>query len=241
MIKYYDYISESKLDMIFPQIPNNTKEKTSIELGFDLGFIKSIFKTESDIDNGANLITKVMFISNFIIKNEHTTDVKSDGDWAYEESIPLYSISPKGNKNISLFVSKLGEKSFLILCGSKKNVIGKNKLFESSSTYSYQNDILDFFESDIKTIFNGLDKEKTEINLSFIGLSDNATTQFNDWSYGSMFNITNLLVKNYKYPTQKKSLLARIFFKSSHVHENEEYELIVGSPIYIADAKKYDN
>jgi len=37
-MKYYTYISDSKIDMLLPQIPHEVKKKMATKFGFDLSY-----------------------------------------------------------------------------------------------------------------------------------------------------------------------------------------------------------
>ncbi len=234
-IKIYDYISEAKLDQIFSQIDRGLKTETASYLGLDIEEVQQIFNTKKD---ESKLFEKLKFVTNYIENEERITGLENTGDWVFEKNMLMYTISPLGNKNICLFVSKLKERSFLVLCGSRKHMLGNSQNLETSSTFSYEKDILNSFEGEMSDLFTGLDKERYLVNSSFVGFRDSATTQFKDWAYGSMYNITLLLIEFCKYPPREKSFLSRIYFKSSHKHKGETYELILGSPIYIANAEK---
>jgi hypothetical protein len=47
-MRYYQYISDSKVDMLLPQIPLKAKQKITSEIGFDIKILSGKIKTERD-------------------------------------------------------------------------------------------------------------------------------------------------------------------------------------------------
>ena len=161
-----------------------------------------------------------------------------------EESFSFFTIVPENNENIVLFISQIGDRSYLVLGGAKSNVTGANvKLDEkSSSSFSYEFDIIKYLKTLLDSTFEGINYEKDEITKEIMTMGkDLATTQFDHWKFGSLFNITNHLVQYSEYPPKNFSFLAKNFTVTAHEQKDHlgnlnHYKLIIGSPIYIADA-----
>jgi hypothetical protein len=66
-MKFYVYISDSKVDMLLPQVPHAVKKKVATELGIDLKILtaKRTATTESDDSRIKRLETVVAFIREF--------------------------------------------------------------------------------------------------------------------------------------------------------------------------------
>ena len=47
-MRFYQYISDSKVDMLLPQIPLKAKQKITAEIGFDIKILTAKLKTERD-------------------------------------------------------------------------------------------------------------------------------------------------------------------------------------------------
>ena len=85
-MKYYIYISDAKVDMLFPQVPHEIKKKVSTELGFDLKLLsaKRKVETESDDNRIARLETVVEFIREY-----GNLGSGSKPDEYFEDTLPM--------------------------------------------------------------------------------------------------------------------------------------------------------
>jgi hypothetical protein len=63
-MKYYLYISDSKVDMLLPQISDSQKKKVATEFGFDLKVFSVKRKTE--VENGGERIARLEAVTSFI-------------------------------------------------------------------------------------------------------------------------------------------------------------------------------
>jgi hypothetical protein len=66
-MKYYIYISDAKVDMLFPQVPHDIKRKVSTKFGFDFKVVSASRQTEAETDESriSRLETVVEFIREF--------------------------------------------------------------------------------------------------------------------------------------------------------------------------------
>jgi hypothetical protein len=63
-MKYYLYISDAKIDMLYPQVPHPVKEKVSTKFGFDLKILQASRTTEAPSDE--NRISRLEIVAEFI-------------------------------------------------------------------------------------------------------------------------------------------------------------------------------
>ena len=63
-MKYYLYISDAKIDMLYPQVPHPVKEKVATQFGFDLKFVAASRRTEADREE--NRISRLEVVTQFI-------------------------------------------------------------------------------------------------------------------------------------------------------------------------------
>jgi len=66
-MKYYIYISDAKVDMLFPQVPHDIKKKVALEFKMDLKLLSASRKTETETEDNriARLETVVDFIRQY--------------------------------------------------------------------------------------------------------------------------------------------------------------------------------
>lgn len=85
-VKYYIYISHSKVDMLFPQVPHRIKEKVATEFKLDLKVFSASRKTETETDPNpiARLEAVLAFIREF--GNLGTVD---EPDEYFADTLPM--------------------------------------------------------------------------------------------------------------------------------------------------------
>jgi hypothetical protein len=63
-MKYYIYISDAKVDMLFPQVPHDIKKKVALEFKMDLKLLSASRRTETESEN--NRIAGLETVADFI-------------------------------------------------------------------------------------------------------------------------------------------------------------------------------
>jgi hypothetical protein len=76
-VKYYVYISDSKLDMLYSQVPHSVKKKVSTDMKIDFKVFGGSRKSEKETEE--NRMTKLEAVVRFIEENEDVGTVDSDG------------------------------------------------------------------------------------------------------------------------------------------------------------------
>jgi hypothetical protein len=64
LMKYYIYISDAKVDMLFPQVPHEIKKKVALEFKMDLKLLSASRKTETETED--NRIARLETVADFI-------------------------------------------------------------------------------------------------------------------------------------------------------------------------------
>jgi Family of unknown function (DUF7019) len=136
--KYYVYVSDIKVDMIYSQISHSKKKKIIKEIKSDLKLFGGILKTETEVED--NRFNKLETVANFIRESIDVGSVESPGTWiagvlpmvtyVYEESNFVYFINPVEEKSQIQHIIALG--------GSSKHLIGaKSTVPGSKSSLMY--------------------------------------------------------------------------------------------------------
>jgi hypothetical protein len=137
-MKYYLYVSDTKIDMMYAQIPHDTKKQTSVEFGVDLKVIKASRKTEKEIEE--NRFTRLDAIVDYL---ETSGSIGSlDEPKEYVRAVMPMKFAPWGHRGR---VTHLGSSSpvdpsgaafvcfggrthnrIVVLWGSWKHILGNN-------------------------------------------------------------------------------------------------------------------
>lgn len=81
-MKYYLYISDAKLDMLYPQVPHSVKKKVSTDVKVDLKLLGGSRKSEEETEE--NRMTKLDAVVRFIMENEDVGRVDADTTYLSE-------------------------------------------------------------------------------------------------------------------------------------------------------------
>ena len=121
-MKYYSYISNSKLDMLFPQIPRTFLEDIAGELSVNFGLLKATLKDKALTENR---LSKLDAVVKYIEKNS-TFGTVDQPDTYIRGVANMYSVN--FDEGMVLFCwcnEDLPDKNqYLLLSGSANHVIG---------------------------------------------------------------------------------------------------------------------
>lgn len=117
-MKYYIYISDAKVDMLFPQVPHEIKKKVATEFGIDLKVLVAKRKVESESED--NRISRLEAVLSFIGKYGNVGSVDEPDEY-FEDTMPMRFLS-LGDSLI--YLSGHTERTLLGLGGSGKHIIG---------------------------------------------------------------------------------------------------------------------
>jgi hypothetical protein len=137
-MRYHLYVSDTKIDMMYAQIPHATRQRTSMEFGVDLKLVKGSRKTEKEIEE--NRFTRLDAIVDYL---EESGSIGSlDEPKEYVRAVIPMKFAPWGHRGR---VSSLGSSSFVspggaafvcfagrtnnrtvLLWGSWKHILGNN-------------------------------------------------------------------------------------------------------------------
>src|SRR5258706_10233934 len=79
-MKYYIYISKTKIEMLYPQIPPSVLKGKEAEVKIDLGIVSTSFKggkTEAD----GELVTKLAAVTQYIQSHEEVGSVEEPSQY----------------------------------------------------------------------------------------------------------------------------------------------------------------
>jgi hypothetical protein len=119
-MKYYVYVSDSKVDMFYAQIPANLREKIATELKIDLKVISATFKSDA---NESTKFSKLKLVTEYIERHEVVGTV--DKPENYFKGTMNMRWGPVGGRNDTImYFGGVTDETVLGLAGSIHNVIG---------------------------------------------------------------------------------------------------------------------
>jgi hypothetical protein len=137
-MKYYLYISDTKVDMLLPQIPHETKKKIATSFGFDLKIIKAGRKSEEETEE--NRITRLEAVVAFIREYGNLGTVDEPEEYV-EGNLPMRWGNLAGMESSVVYFGGVTEKTVIGLGGSMKHMIGSSN---SGAVYPHSDSLTPF-------------------------------------------------------------------------------------------------
>jgi len=78
-MKYYQYISDSKVDMLLPQLALAFRQKIAGEIGFDLKILSA--KLKGDINSLDDRISRLAVVANYIAETQQVGTIQEPASW----------------------------------------------------------------------------------------------------------------------------------------------------------------
>jgi hypothetical protein len=127
-MKYYLYISNTKVDMLYPQIPSRLRENLATELKIDFKVLSTTFSEEPPEET---TISKLKVVTEYIEKNEPVGTVDEPKSY-FKGTLPM-KWGPYGENNEIVYFAGSTSNTVFGLGGSMDHVIGSKG--ESSAQY----------------------------------------------------------------------------------------------------------
>ena len=86
-MRYFLYISDSKVDMLLPQIPAATKKTVAAEIGFDVRLLKGKIATKRQ--HLENRIHRLLALEKHILNTERLGSITQAASWIRGEGYAL--------------------------------------------------------------------------------------------------------------------------------------------------------
>ena len=206
-MKYYLYCSESKLNMLYPQLSRFDRIKFQFSLNLKGFFVKLAFS------NKKNKIQKMRQLSNYIMKKCDVGSIEDPKSYIKDTAKLKWGIIPMDAGDMVLFFLQK-ENLTLVLGGTPNHLITQSNLPKSEKqTRSDLFSIMFFFNS------LNLEKNPTKMEIEIIRNQQ-------------IPEVIKHISSEERLVEQEVEFLAKIFLNEKD-ELNEKMQVIVGSPIYI--------
>ena len=78
-MKYFVYMSDAKVDMLLPQIPQEVKSKLAAEIGVNVGVLSAKLKSERDTGVKPDRISRLSTVTGFLRSTQNIGTVDESG------------------------------------------------------------------------------------------------------------------------------------------------------------------
>jgi hypothetical protein len=176
-MKYYEYISDTKVDMILPQVPFAQKQKISKEVGFDIKVLTAKFKTENTAYE--DRISRLLAVASYISADQRVGDLKSPESWVADKVIAKVGYFARDTKVVGF--AGISHDVHFLLAGSSSHIIGADpKEASIGKGFSF----LPRLTAHLKSVLHHLDNNDVDENDSHIKMElgcDESDTKQGSW------------------------------------------------------------
>lgn len=135
VLKYYLYLSQTKVDMLFPQVPADFLKGAEAEIKVNLGLASAALKSRSPED-AKELAGRAAAVCSYIRRHDEVGDVSLPKRWIAGTAMLQWGIVTEYASDIVFFGGKVAEKN-LALLGSRESLIGEAKTAEANHAPFY--------------------------------------------------------------------------------------------------------
>jgi hypothetical protein len=144
-MKYYIYISDAKVDMLFPQVPHDIKKKVALEFKMDLKLLSASRRVETEGED--NRIARLEAVVNFI-REYGNVGLLDEHDDYLDDSLAVRWVahsSQSGEIQPTVYFSGQTEKTLFGLGGSSRHLLGNN-VIETRPSSSNVLGVMSYFD-----------------------------------------------------------------------------------------------
>jgi hypothetical protein len=226
MIKYYLYISDTKVDMLYAQIPQSIRAKIAAEIKIDLKVLSVTFK-DKDAAKQETRYSKLKLVNSYIEKHLGVGSLENPASY-FKGIIPmrwtqLQDAAYFGGQDSNFHIG---------LCGSACHLT-EQSIPKQGSRYSTSFGAWQFFK---QFMAHNVTPETEETNNALL----KGLLKIDDSDNERMFKYMNNVYRNLeKTPLQNLEFLARILFEgrekvSVDAFSDADRTTILATPIYVA-------
>jgi hypothetical protein len=233
-VKYYLYISDAKLEMLYGQMPGKIRDKIAAELKIDL---KIIGATVSTKDRPETRYSKLDLVREYLITNSPVGSVSHPESY-FSGTVPMQwglITSPETGK-VVYFGGKV-DSVVLGLAGSRHHVVGyQGEGVVGAPDFSYGSS---FAPMVIKSLEDGLaaviDRPETAETGPVVQLKSPDPMSPSETPDAQALQTVLFATENLLGPTQRLEFLAkRLLMGKLSGSGNERTDVLLGTPLYVA-------
>ena len=217
-MKYYIYISDAKVDLLFPQVPRDIRKRVALEFKMDLKLLSALRETETG--GGDNRIARLEAVLRFIRERGNIGTVDRPDEY-FEGSLPMKWSDCFVDRTFLAYFGAETKQTIVGLGASVRHLIGNSEgavVPMSPSTPAV-----------IRFLSNYLNMEKCDSTPRSV------VTVAEELKYS-----TRLALRSIKGPNQELEFLAkRLAYWAADPEWRRKSNLssvLVGTPLYVAMA-----
>lgn len=214
-MEYYIYVSDTKVDMLYDQIPTRLRDKLATELKIDLKVLSTTF---SEQPAEATRFSKLKVVTEFIEKHKLAGTVDSPA--AYFRGTMQMRWGPHPLEQEMVYFGGMTDHTILGLIGSMKHIIGnQGDAFVHS-----------FSGADALVAVLRMEQQMPILESSSLLIEVYETTTYMEGPKQQLKFLAKRLADSNDYLDDE----AFTYTYAIHRDDNPEKRILLGSPIYVA-------
>jgi hypothetical protein len=213
-LRYYVYVSDTKVDMLYAQIPSRVRERLAAELKVDL---KVLALSLSERPDQETRYSKVRLVSDYLVENARVGTVKDPAEY-FSGAMPMRWGYLGDRGDLVYFGGRQGD-TMVGLGGSARQVIGEAG--SSTPTNSLTIGLVVALRGEVML-------EEGELDEVDAGESENRLMGTTSMIVTGMSGATSRMAG----PEERLEFLARRLLFDDR--EEEPTRMLLGTPIYVA-------
>jgi uncharacterized protein DUF7019 len=223
-MEYFEFVSDRKVDMLLPQIPQETKSKLAAEFGINIGVLTAKLRSERDTGVESDRISRLNAVAKYLRDTEDIGTVDEPKSWiAGTQDVRV--AFPADHRQAVFFVGRSQNQARFALAGSSAHLISRGKANAIDIGWSFLPDLMMQLESMISLF------EKQRIEDASGDRVFRVVTQRLEREW---IKLVTALERQTRGPSMKVSFLA----KSLKMGRNSErgFNAVLATPLYVAMA-----
>lgn len=220
-MNYFHYLSATKADMLFPQIPPEFLDGIKVELGFNFGVLQG--KLSGEQKNNDAAVARVIAIEKYFETKNLIRSEIAEGTWFRAELEAKMGFLPQC-PGLVLFGGHVDD-TVLLLAGSESNLTSGSKNTGLDKGWSFLPRLLDNLKFLINLNLDVNADSKAAEDLVFGNLGRDIRTN----EFSAFYEIPDEALPG---PAIKLSVFARIFLVRTN---SWGQRLAIGSPLYVSE------
>jgi hypothetical protein len=223
-MEYYLYVSESKVNMLFPQIPQETKGKLGAEVEASLGVLKAKVKSEKESQPKENLIARLQAVVDYLKRSEQPGSVDKPKSWI-EDTQSARVIYLAENNQVVFFVGTSPGGSRFALGGSAANLLSHQKPETVQIGWSFLPDLI----QSLQIMVSVSDEKSSQESVERFLRGTAASNEF-EW-----MDLLKAVQGASSGTTMRIKFIAKKLLSGAHVQDGRFG--VLATPLYVAMAQ----
>ena len=221
-MRYFEYISDSKVNMLLPQISSSEKKSISAEIGFDVKLLQGKLKTSRNVLD--DRVHRLLAVERHILKNENIGSIGDSKLWIAGEGWAMAGNIKEDSQAVFYFLRQNG--TYLALGGSARNLIGNESKKSLEFGISHASHLISLLTA-------------TEKESRFLALPENKLTDWLNCGVAGHEQPWAPMIYSMCHRRQERSFSVRISFLARRLLKVAYMDatIVLASPLYVAQAE----